>query len=134
MALIFSASTQLGAPSNTSHFFRPILHWLFPAISEATFDKVHHVIRKSAHFTEYAMLGVLAWRVVRFDPAFSSFSVGRKFRLALLFCILYASSDEFHQSFVPTRDAAVLDVMLDSCGSGFGLLAIWVVRKFRASS
>jgi VanZ family protein len=129
MALIFSASTNLGAPHNTSRFFRPLMHWLFPHISEDMLEHIHHIIRKTAHFVEYAMLGFWVWRVVHFDPAFASFSPRRKYVFAILICMLYASTDEFHQSFVPSREAAVQDVMLDTCGSGFGLLVIWGVRK-----
>ena len=132
MAVIFSASTQLGAPANTSHFFRPLLHWLFPAISEAAFDRLHYTIRKSAHFVEYGVLGVLIWRLLYRDPAFGLISPRRRFFLALLCCMLYASTDEFHQSFVPTRQPAVHDVLLDTCGAGVGALAAWGFRKLRA--
>jgi VanZ family protein len=134
MFLIFSASTQLGASSNTSRFFRPLIQWLFPGISEKALERIHHNIRKTAHAVEYAVLGILAWRVVRFDPAFSSFSPRRRLWLVLLFCLLYASTDEFHQIFVPTREPSVLDVLLDTCGSGLGLLASWGVRKLRPTA
>jgi VanZ family protein len=129
MVVIFSASTKLGSPANTSYFFRPLMHWLFPRMPEEKVEQIHFIVRKTAHFVEYAVLGVLAWRAVQFDPAFEAFSTGRRFRLALLLCMLYAASDEFHQSFVPTRQAAVQDVLLDTCGSGFGLLATWGARR-----
>jgi VanZ family protein len=132
--VIFCASTQLGAPSHTSHYFRPLLHWLFPAITEEQFDLIHHAVRKTAHFVEYTILGVLAWRALHFDPAFASFPAKRQYWLALLCCMLYASSDEFHQSFVPTRQPAVQDVLLDTSGSAFGLLAIWSFRRWRAAA
>lgn len=131
MFLIFSASTRLGAPVNTSYFFRPLMHWLFPHISEENYNLAHHIARKMAHFTEYAILGFLAWRAVHFDAAFASFSPGRQLWFALLFCMLYASTDEFHQIFVPGREPAVRDVMLDSCGAAFGLLMVWSARKLR---
>jgi len=134
MTLIFSASTNLGSPDNTSSFFRPIMRWLFPNMSEDMLEHVHHFVRKTAHFVEYAMLGILAWRVVRFDPAFASFSVRRRFWFALLFCLLYASTDEFHQIFVPTRQPAVLDVMLDTCGASCGLLVVWSARKLGSTA
>ena len=134
MALIFTASTRLGAPDNTSYFFRPLMHWLFPRMPEDTLEHIHHIVRKTAHFVEYAMLGLLAWRTVHFDPAFASFSPRRHYWFALLFCMFYASTDEFHQIFVPTRAAAVQDVLLDTCGSGFALLTIGGVRKVRAAA
>jgi VanZ family protein len=134
MAIIFGASTKLGAPANTSYFFRPLMHWLFPGMSEELLEHIHHVVRKTAHFVEYAVLGVLVWRTLHCDPAFGSFSARRQFWLALLCCMLYASTDEFHQSFVPTRQPAVLDVLLDTCGSACGLLAIWGLRWRRAAA
>jgi VanZ family protein len=134
MAVIFSASTRLGAPANTSAFFRPLMHWLFPGMSERKIEEIHYFVRKTAHFVEYAVLGFLAWRAVHLDPAFSSFSVRRHYWFAILFCMLYASTDEFHQSFVPTRQPAVQDVLLDTCGAGFGLLATLGVRKPRTAA
>jgi VanZ family protein len=131
MALIFSASTRLGAPANTSYFFRPLMHWLFPRMAEKKIEEIHYIVRKTAHFIEYALLGFLSWRIVHFDPAFGSFSLRRQCWFVLLFCMLYASTDEFHQSFVPTRQPAVPDVLLDTCGAGFGLLATLGVRKPR---
>jgi VanZ family protein len=134
MAVIFSASTRLGAPANTSYFFRPLMHWLFPAMSEEKIERIHYIVRKTAHFVEYALLGVLAWRAIHFDPAFGSFSPRRQYWFALLLCMLYASTDEFHQSFVPTRQPAVHDVLLDTCGAGFGLLSILGVHKLRPAA
>jgi VanZ family protein len=133
MAVIFGASTRLGAPSNTSYFFRPIMHWLFPNMPEDKVERIHYFVRKTAHFVEYAMLGFLAWRVVHNDPAFGLFSFRRQCWFVLLFCMFYASSDEFHQSFVPSREAAVRDVMIDTCGAGFGLLATLCLRKVRGA-
>jgi len=129
MALIFSASTSLGAPHNTSRFVRPFLLWLNPHMPEETIERWHFIIRKTAHFVEYAALGFLAWRATRYDAAFRSFSPLRQFWLALLFSALYASTDEFHQMFVPTRQPAVLDVLLDTCGAGAGLLMTWTARR-----
>ena len=122
MTVIFSASTSLGAPARTSHFLRPVLHWLFPRMSEQMFAQVHYFVRKTAHFVEYAMLGVLAWRLVHFDSAFAEYSFHRQIWFTLLFCMFYASTDEFHQKFVATREPAIHDVLIDTCGASFGLL------------
>ena len=133
MAVIFSASTNLGAPRNTSRIIGPILRWLDPQMSPQTVELVIHVIRKCAHVCEYAVLGFISWRVVHLDAAFSDAGPGRQYWLAILFCALYASTDEFHQSFVPTRQPAVLDVLLDTCGAGLGLLITWSVRRLQKS-
>ncbi len=100
-------------------------------MSEENYEKWHHVIRKCAHFTEYAVLGMIAWRAIHYDTSQTVANSARSFRLAILFCALYASSDEFHQSFVPDRQPAVTDVMIDTSGAACGLLLIWGVRRLR---
>ena len=55
--------------------------------------------------------------------------------LVLALVALYAASDEIHQAFVPSRDASVRDVLLDTTGGALGLLCLWAVgclRKRRA--
>jgi VanZ family protein len=49
--------------------------------------------------------------------------------LAILFAALYAASDEFHQSFVPSRGPAVGDVLLDTEGATAAQLAMWLVLR-----
>ena len=51
----------------------------------------------------------------------------RKWRLIWLLAILYAASDEFHQSFVPGRGPSVIDVGIDAIGAGLGLM--WANSK-----
>jgi len=63
----------------------------------------------------WAVRGSVSWRVLIPVPAI----VGA----------LYGVSDEWHQSFVPGRDASVADVVMDVVGSGLGALAYWVVRS-----
>jgi VanZ family protein len=130
MCVIFCASTGLGRPDNTSRIIVPLLRWLDPHMSEEMIDTIHHYIRKAAHFTEYAILGVLLWRFVYFDPAMAAYRT-RSFGMALLLAALYASSDEFHQKFVPGRESAVGDVAIDTCGAGFGLVTVWSIRRLR---
>src|SRR3954469_5714892 len=62
MLLIFLASTGELSASNTSRILRPLLLWLFPTISEETLASVHFIVRKAAHFTEYAVLALFAAR------------------------------------------------------------------------
>jgi VanZ family protein len=130
MGLIFAASTQLGRPENTGRWIRPILLWLYPKMPEEKIEKIHYAIRKTAHFVEYAVLGLLVWRFLYYEPALAVCRP-RIYATALLICALYAASDEFHQRFVPGREAAVRDVLLDTCGAGFGLATLWTCRWFR---
>lgn len=98
-------------------------------MTEETYENIHHFIRKSAHFTEYAGLGFLLWRVVNYTPVFEGCLTS--YATALVLAAVYASSDEFHQIFVPGRQAAVLDVMLDTTGAAAGLAIVWWVRRLR---
>src|SRR2546423_6993198 len=121
-ALIFFFSSSFFSASHTSAVLRPLLTWLFPHLSEATLAFVHFFIRKTAHFTEYAILAVLAARAFRT----SSRALLRDgwFWISLVFVVAYALSDEFHQSFVPTRTASIYDSMIDSAG---GLSALFLI-------
>ena len=47
--------------------------------------------------------------------------------LSFLFSIIYASSDEFHQTFVPGRDGNIVDVLIDSSGALVGILVSSIV-------
>ena len=80
------------------------------------------IIRKTAHFFIYFVLGVLALN-----------SIGRlkgiNFWLVLLFCALYAVSDEIHQTFVPGRAGMVRDVILDTCGALCGMEIYKTLKK-----
>jgi len=133
MCVIFSASTQLGSPVHTSRIIRPFLLWLNPHMSEQTIERVHHFIRKTAHAVEYAILGVLIWRVVYTAANLAGIQPARQLRLAMLVAALYAATDETHQIFVPTRQPAVTDVMLDTCGAAAGLAIAWGLLGMRQS-
>jgi VanZ family protein len=88
-------------------------------------EGIHYFLRKCAHLTEYAIFALLVWRAVHFTknhlPPWSWPKIGG----TLLIVFLYAASDEFHQSFVPTRTARVSDVFIDTAGGAIGLLILW---------
>ena len=87
--------------------------------SPETLATIHFIVRKLAHFTEYAILGFLAARAFRSYP--------RWFLISLMLIVVYALLDEYHQSFVPSRTASVFDSLIDTAG---GLSAlIFISRK-----
>lgn len=129
MGLIFSASTGEFSASNTSLIVRPLLLWLFPDISEERIALAHFLVRKAAHFTEYAVLGLLMARA--FTSSSQQFLKRRWFAVSLLLIAIYALSDEFHQSFVASRTASVFDSMIDTAG---GLAALVLYRRRRRRS
>jgi VanZ family protein len=130
MCLIFSASADAKSYQHSSALFEPLLHWLFPQMSQAHVELIHHLFRKTGHLTEYALLGLLLWRAIR-QPQKSDPRPWRwdEAGLSLATVFLYAASDEFHQIFVPTRTALVSDVIIDTSGGALGLLLLWLIGK-----
>ena len=131
MALIFTASGDSHSGQHSSRFVELFLHWLFPKMAQADVEKIHLVIRKIGHLTEYAVLAILVWRALHLTknnlPPWSWPKVGG----TLLVVFLFAASDEFHQSFVPTRTPQVSDVLIDTAGGAIGLLVLWFVQRLR---
>jgi VanZ family protein len=131
MSLIFTGSTDSHSSERSAGIVEPILHWLFPRLAQTRIDDIHHVIRKCAHLTEYAILALLVWRALNQTknnlPAWSWPKVGG----TLLVVFLYASTDEIHQLFVPTRTGQFSDVMIDTTGAAIGMLALWLFQHFK---
>jgi len=109
-----------------------IVQWLKPLLdpyNRVSEEAFHHYLRKTAHFTEFAVLG-LCW---------SSYSVqlgklkGRRYiTLPLLLTLGTAVSDEYIQFFA-NRGSAVTDVVLDYTGAvfGFAIIYLWNLRMCR---
>lgn len=76
------------------------------------------VLRKIAHVTEYAVLFLLMRRAIA--GSFPGATDSRVSFAAFLLSLVYASSDEIHQAFVPTRGPSVIDVGIDTLGIIFG--------------
>ena len=128
MLVIFILSAQLSSESDSlssgiTRFILNIINSLLPRI-EIEFSAFSHFVRKSAHFIAYLILGILTMLALDVDKN-SKFSW---FSKALLICILYAMSDEFHQLYVPGRSGEIKDVLLDSTGSLVGILGYFLVR------
>lgn len=83
--------------------------------------KIDHPVRKTAHATEYAVLGILVFQVFR----------KKRYRKSLLTAACYAATDEFHQLFVAGRSGQITDVMIDTCGAAAGLLIVFLIRTIR---
>ena len=131
MVVIFSASGDQASFQHSSRIIGPLLLWLFPQASTHAIHSVVFFVRKCAHLTEYAILGVLILRAFQIKSGGGHLWQSRHARLALLIVALYAASDEFHQRFVPSREASVWDVLIDTTGAALGLLLIWVWSRYR---
>ena len=113
--------------AETSRFVGPILKFLFPNISEETLAVCHAFIRKTAHFTEYAVLAFLAVRALSI-PATVRLHKWR-YILPLLLVVAVAATDEFHQSFEISRTGSIIDVMLDISGGVVMLIFLWLIKR-----
>lgn len=116
---------------HTSRIIGPLLRWLNPNITDQTIHDIQAFIRKSGHVSEYAVLAVLLWRARRQFGSIGGESNWKEFGYILVVCALYASSDEIHQIFVPSRGASPVDVLIDTGGACAGLFLLWSFRRWR---
>lgn len=100
MMLIFYFSSQNAEQSTqTSAWFLQFLPFSM------------YIIRKLAHFSIYALLGLNTFYM------YKNYNVKHYALFALMTCILYACSDEWHQSFVSGRSPQITDICIDTCGA-----------------
>jgi VanZ family protein len=131
--MIFYQSSRIAALSDKqSLYIVAVINHLFSVISgKELFLVSNHLVRKSAHYIEYTILGALF-----FNGFFSGRSLLKAFFFSLIAGSCYAASDELHQHFVPGRTMQAFDVFIDSvgvfCGAGLLYLTAWLpTRKNR---
>jgi VanZ family protein len=123
---VLFASSESFSASNTSRIIRPLLLWLFPGISEAALEGAHFLVRKAAHFTEYALLALLGARAFHTS---ARAGLRRHWWLAAFALVAFvALVDEYHQSFLPSRTGTIYDSLLDMTGGATALAcaALWL--------
>lgn len=136
-----SVETEVKRAAGIGEIKRIILRWLpaiawmilifwfssQPQLPRPASDLLNLVMRKSAHF---AVFGVLALCYV--------YGLGGWHRrpAAFILTVLYAISDEYHQSFTPLRQPAWTDVLIDTAGAltALWLLGPWLQRWFIAGT
>lgn len=87
-------------------------------------------VRKAAHMTEYAILAMLVWGNLMVRKCLSG---KHSYMLAFLFAVLYAMTDEYHQTFVAGRSGNLTDVCIDGLGACLGLLCLALVSHWCGS-
>jgi VanZ family protein len=126
---MFSSSEFSAA--HTGGILTQILKFLHVKLTWQQFASLHFLIRKSAHFTAYAILSGLFFR------AWRGVSQGWRWSwllLALAVCIITSSADELHQLFTPGRTGAGSDVLLDMSGALFMQLMVIVAIASKRKS
>lgn len=139
MAVIFLFSSQSGEESSqlSEGFLRKfILCFLPDGISMDTVELLEYIVRKCAHMTEYAVLGILISLQIRMYGMFRS--EAGKIMAAAGFVMAYAATDEFHQLFIGGRNGQFMDILIDTCGGIIGavivsLLAGYSMKKKKAA-
>ncbi len=115
------------------YYWLPLLAWMGiifwfssqPQPFEMPESWQQELVGKAGHMIGYAGLSLLWWRAL---AAHRSTSERRVLALAFLLTVLYAVSDEYHQTFVPGRSGSLMDVLIDAAGAGIGL---WLLHRWR---
>ncbi len=135
MVMIFCFSAQPGDDSGKLSggivgwlvgLLVPNLESLPPAQQEALLRTWGFIVRKTAHFTEYALLGIAL--LLHVSQIGKKITVPYPWLWAWAVGTVYAVSDEIHQYFVPGRGPAVRDVCIDSAGMAAGVLVFWLLQ------
>lgn len=134
--VIFSFSAEKGETSSgtsgrvcriVASIFVGDFETMAQADQQKIVENLQFFVRKTAHFTAYAVLGFL----VSMDFRRKKFLKWLGFSTA--FVCLYAISDEIHQLFVPERSGRALDVLIDAAGGVCGIVAggtlLFVIAK-----
>lgn len=125
-----SMQTSDGLVYFVMRLFHPDFNSLSVVQQHLIYKRLVYFVRKMAHFSEFALLGVslrMLFQALRARrPGLAAWGAGT----------LYACSDEVHQYFVGSRSAMIQDVGIDSAGVLFGVLAVALVihlyRRARA--
>lgn len=93
---------------------------------ESVTDIITVIVRKTAHFLEFFILGLISCFI-----ALTYKDKGYFVRIVctVFFCVIYAISDEFHQCFVPGRAGKFGDVCIDSAGSILAILLLIMIEN-----
>jgi VanZ family protein len=134
LVAIFS-STSAGA-SNTLIVLEKLLAILHIKLAWHQLIVAHYLIRKTAHFVSYAILGALLFRAFRGTDRWHRGWRTRWAVFALGIALLVSSSDEIHQFFTPGRQGKWQDVALDMMGAGFAQICLLLasLRDSRSAS
>lgn len=84
-----------------------------PDLKSGLENRTDFILRKTAHITEYGILTFLSWRAIGDGGT----KKGLRYLIAaIIFSVLYAVSDEYHQLFVDGRVGSLIDIAIDSIG------------------
>ena len=129
MCLIFGFSSQpinessdlsMKVGERLAKVFVPGFDELSEGEQTAFAEDINYGIRKTAHFLEYMVLGVL-WSLILMQTRLKMKS---RIFAGIGVCALFAAGDEIHQLFVDGRTGRFMDVCIDTAGAACGILAV----------
>ena len=127
MLVIFLFSTSVFSGDNTSRIIGPILKWISPEISNESIAFVQFFLRKTAHIIEYAFLAILLCNAI--VRRLKEFSAKVLIVRSVFISLIYAASDEWHQSLSAGRIGSLMDISIDGVGALFGALSfLWIFK------
>ena len=120
---IFLFSSQPAEISNETSkgALRKLLELLLGESTDALIRQYNHPLRKIAHFTLYALLGISLTGVFQHQKRV------HKLMAAVICSAAFAALDELHQHFVEGRGPQVTDVLLDTAGAATGTLLMGII-------
>lgn len=123
MNIVFGFSGQNGEKSSGISFK---ISMLITRNNEEIARTIEPYVRKIAHFSEYAVGGILIYLLL-----FTFKKILSKVRniSSIMITIIYAISDEVHQLYIPGREGKVIDVYIDTLGIITGILFINLIIK-----
>lgn len=131
LIFLFSAQNAEKSSNTSSGIVIKIVETLYPEFENFSTEKQESItntltfaVRKTAHFSEYFVLGALAFTVV---VTFTRYKLFVRNLCAVLFCALYSISDEIHQYFVPGRACRLFDMFVDVSGSFIAVMLLTVI-------
>ena len=86
-------------------------------------EKSQPIIRKVAHLSIYTLVGIF---IMSFISTYK-IHLKYKFLVSILVGLIYAGSDEIHQSFIPGRTASIIDVGIDTSGVLLGIILVLII-------
>jgi len=129
---LFSHQPATVSTKTSTGTIKTVVSVFYRNISNSELEEIVSIyetfIRKTAHLIIYLILGILTYIfVIEFMDNYK-----KAYLFSLLFCLLYAISDELHQYFIPGRSNEIRDVLIDCLGSTIGISIIYTIQKLKS--
>lgn len=134
MIFFFSSESKKDSGTRSTGVVEMFMHLIYPDYDDLDWDtqmeimaSTHHLVRKLAHFAEFGLLGFLfTWLVIYVNHRKHWVKKWLEWLIPIVFCLLYAISDEVHQIF-SNRGSSAKDVLIDFSGALCGILLMQVI-------